>query len=162
VIPVFCFCLLGPFSCMVTNSGVTAVSDKENEIISPRIIFLTYSIRRGNSAGEPEIQLISKSVADGKIKMNTSQPDFPKPGDLSCVALDSHLQPLESLIISDPLNITIESVDDNNALFKKEIAKESAQFFVRMQLNQKIFAIGIKMKLSSENQNSYLLITNIK
>ena len=109
-----------------------------------------------------EIQLINKIITEGILKTISSDPRIKKPGDLECVTLDNNLEPLDSIIISDPLNITVESVNENNALFKKEIARDSAQFSVRMQLNEKIHAFGIKKNSHFENQNSYLLITKIK
>jgi hypothetical protein len=109
-----------------------------------------------------EIFLIDKFITEGKLKAGRSEPEMPKPGDLKCVTLNDHMQHIDSLIITDPLNITVESVDDNNLLFKKEIAKDSAQFSVRMQINNNIRWVAIKKNADSENKNSYLLITKIK
>ena len=94
--------------------------------------------------------------------MNSPEPEMSKPGDLVCVSLNNRLDPVDSIIVSDPLNITVESVDENNALFKKEIARDSAQFSIRMQLDKNADAIAIKRRTNSENHNSYLLITKIK
>jgi hypothetical protein len=162
LMPIFYFFLLGSVSCLITHSAIRSDPKEGHETLSPRIIFLNYAIRLDKSGGEPEIRLISKSVAEGNLKTNRSLPEIAKPGDLTCIAMDDHLQAVESIIIPDPLNITVESVSDNNALFKKEIALDSAQFSVRMQLNEKINAIGIKKNTGSESQNSFLLITKIK
>jgi hypothetical protein len=155
------FCLLGSLSCKVTHSSVSNNINWDSATKTPQIIFLNYSIKLDKSKGEYEIRLINKIITEGKLKIISSDPEISKPGDLECVALDNNLEPVDSIIISDPLNITVESVDENNALFKKEIARDSAQFYVRMQLNEKIHAFGIKKNSYSEFQNSYLLITNI-
>jgi hypothetical protein len=159
---IFFISLLGSVSCVATYSGASSVSEKENETIAPQIIFLNYSIKLDKSKDEPEIILINKSFAEGKLKINNHDPEIEKPGDLKCIALNVNMEPVDSILISDPLNITVESVDDNNAFFKKEISLDSAQFSVRMQLDKKVFAIGMKKNTNSENPNYYLLITKIK
>jgi hypothetical protein len=136
----FLFFSLGIISCSVTKPKNEAKSE-----IPPKIIFLNYSINR-----KYEIRLIDKFITEGKIKaslpLNT--------GDLKCVILN-HSRPIDSLIIADPLNITVESVNENGQLFKKDIALDSAQFFIRVQLNPKADAIAIK------KSNSYLIITRL-
>jgi hypothetical protein len=72
------------------------------------------------------------------------------------------LEPIDSIVIVDPLNISVESTDENNAFFRKEITLDSAQFSIRMQLNKKTDAIAIKKNTNSENQNSYLIMTKIR
>ena len=159
----FCIlCLMGTISCIVVRTDSRSAINSESATITPKIIFLNYSIKKDKSKGEFEIRLIDKYIAEGKLKMNSSEPEMSKPGDLTCVSLNNHLEPVDSIIVSDPLNITVESVDENNALFKKEIARDSAQFSIRMQLDKNTDAIALKRRTYSENHNSYLLITKIK
>ena len=162
IFSIFLICLLGLLSCTATHSGLKSDSYEENKNIAPEIIFLTYSIKLNRSNGEPEIKLINKGIAGGKLKINSSWWEIPKPGDLMCVAVDNRMGPLDSIIISDPLNITVESVDENNAFFKKEIALDSSQFSIRMQLTKKTDAIAVRKRTNSKNQNVYMLITKIK
>jgi hypothetical protein len=149
-------------SCFVTHSNSRNEITSDTILIAPRIIFLNYSVKKDKSNGEIEILLIDKMVTEGKLKINNIGPEIPKPGDLKCITLDNHLTAIDSLIVPDPLNVTVESVNENNALFKKEIAKDSAQFSVRLQLTDKIYAIGIKKNINNGNQNSYLLVTKLK
>jgi len=124
---------------------------------------LNYSIKQNKSDGAPEIRLINKKIVEGKLKINNNEPEMPKPGDLKCILLDNRLNPVDSILVPDPLNVTVESVDENNAFFRKEIALDSAQFSIRVQLIKKTDAIAIKMKnMNSENQNRYLIITKIR
>jgi hypothetical protein len=148
-------------SCAVLRSNARTEVDIETMTATPKIIFLNYSVKPGKSKGDPEIKLINKGISEGRIKLNNSNPDISKPGDLICVSLDNRMGSVDSIIISDPLNITVESVDDNNALFKKEIALDSSQFFIRMQLSEKTDAIAIRKRFNSNNQISYLLVTKI-
>jgi hypothetical protein len=148
--------------CSVTHSGTSTDIKSDSPVITPKIIFLNYSVKKNKSNGEIEIRLIDKMVTEGKLKINNIGPEIPKPGDLKCITLDEHLTTIDSLIVPDPLNVTVESVNESNALFKKEIAKDSAQFSVRLQLTEKIYAIGIKKTINSGNQNTYLLLTKLK
>jgi hypothetical protein len=158
----FILILLGLISCKVARQGNKTNPSGDIGLTKPQIIFINYSIKHNKSGGTPEIHLINKIITEGKLKNSLSVPDLPKPGDLSCITLNTRMEPVDSLIISDPLNVTVESVDENNLLFKKEISLDSAQFSIRMQLNERVYAVGMKTKAASGNQNSYLLITKIK
>jgi hypothetical protein len=162
LILIFFICVMGWQSCFVTHSNAKTLTDGDSTGVTPKIIFLNYSIKPDKSNGVPEILLINKVIAEGKLKSNYIQPEIPKPGDLKCITLDNHLNPIDSLIVPDPLNITVESVNENNTLFKKEIAKDSAQFTIRLQLTERIYAVGIKKNTNLKNQNNYLLITKLK
>jgi hypothetical protein len=162
LIPICLFCLLGSISCIVIHLGGRTEPSEDKAIQTPQIIFLNYSIKLDKSKQEPEIQLINIITAEGKLKKNSSDQEIPKPGDLKCITLNNNLEPIDSMIISDPLNITVESIDGNNSLFKKEIARDSAQFSIRLQLTKEIQSIAIKKNSNSDNQNTYLLITKIK
>jgi len=161
LISIISFCSLVLLACRGTHTSTRTVTNSESATKTSQIIFLNYSIKLDKSKGEYEIKLINKIIAEGKLKTISSAPEIRKPGDLECIALDNNLEPIDSILISDPLNITVESVDENNALYKKEIARDSAQFSVRMQLNENIHAFGIKKNSHSEYQGSYLLITKI-
>jgi hypothetical protein len=160
--PVAFFCVIGLFSCAITHSGGRASSAEDQANLTPKIIFLNYSIKKDKSSGIVKISLINKLITEGKLKPNSSESAMQKPGDLKCIALNSQLEAVDSILISDPLNITVESVDQFNELFKKEIALDSAQFSVRMQLNEKVNAIGIRKNLKTENKDSYFLLTKIR
>jgi len=155
------FCLGGLLSCILPHSSVSNNTNLDSVVKKPQIIFLNYSIKLDKSKGECEIRLINKIIAEGSLKIIRSSPEIKKTGDLECVALDDNLDPVDSIIISDPLNITVEFVNGNNTFNKREIGKDSAQFTVRMQLNEQIRAFGIKKNSPSKNQNSYLLITKV-
>jgi hypothetical protein len=130
--------------------------------VIPKIIFLNYSIKADKSTGDLEILLIDKIIAEGKLKINNTPPHISKSGDLKCITLDDKMSPVDSLIVSDPLNITVESVNEYNQLFKKEIKKDSAQFSIRLQLTEKIYAVGIRKNTNFGNKNSFLSITKLK
>lgn len=162
LISIISFCSLVLLACRGTHTSTRTVTNSESATRTSQIIFLNYSIKLDKSKGEYEINLINKIIAEGKLKTISFAPDIRKPGDLECVALDNNLEPVDSIIISDPLNITVESVDENNAYFRKEISLDSAQFSVRMQLNIRTDAIAIKKNANSKSQTSYLIITRIR
>jgi hypothetical protein len=156
------FCFPCSLSCSVTHSGSRTNQSGDVITATPQIIFLNYNIKLNRSSGEVEIRLINKIITEGRLKENSSEPVLARPGDLKCITLNNLSEPVDSITISDPLNFTVESVDDNNMLFKKEISRDSAQFSVRLQINEKIRSIAIKKNLSSDNRNSYLTITKIR
>ena len=167
VIKKFCFpflfiSLMGWHSCTVTHSNAKAVTKWDETTVTPKIVFLNYSVKKKKSDGVPEILLISKKIVEGKLKINNNEPEILKPGDLKCIMLDNHLNPFDSILVPDPLNVTVESVDENNAFFKKEIVKDSARFSIRLQFTEKIYAVGIKKSTNFGSQNPYLLITKLK
>jgi hypothetical protein len=154
--------LMGWQSCFVTHSNTKTESNSDSPTVTPKIIFLDYSVKPDKSTGALEILLINKIVTEGKLKINNVQQAILKPGDLKCMTLDNRMNPLDSIIVTDPLNVTVESVNEKNELFKKEIKKDSAQFSIRLQLTEKVFAVGIKKNSNSDNQNSYLVITKLQ
>ena len=153
---------MGWQSCFVTHSNVRSEINSDSTTATPKIIFLDYSVKPDKSNGTLEILLINKIITEGKLKISNPQPAIPKPGDLKCITLDNRLNPVDSIIVPDPLNVTVESVNERNELFKTEIKKDSAQFSIRFQLTEKIYSVGIQKCTNSGNQNSFLIITKIK
>jgi hypothetical protein len=149
-------------SCAINRSNRNNDSGTESSITNPNIIFLNYSIKLDKSKNAVEIRLVDKTIAEGKLKQNVTEAEISRPGDLKCITLDNRMIPLDSIIIPDPLHITVESVSGNNELFRKEITKDSAEFTVRLQFTQKMYAVGIKKSAESKNQNSYLLLTKLR
>jgi hypothetical protein len=162
LIAIFFISLMGWQSCSVTHSSTSTDIKNDSTVITPKIIFLNYSVKKDKSNGEIEIFLINKIITEGKLKINNTGLDIPKPGDLKCITLDNHMNPVDSIMIPDPLNITVESVDENNELFKKEIAKDSAQFSIRLQMTENVSSVGIKKSSNPDSKNSFLLITKLK
>jgi hypothetical protein len=149
-------------SCATSHLKSKKESTSENIEATPKIIFLNYNIKSDKPNGTIEIRLIDKTIVNGKLKSNFTNTEISKPGDLKCMSLDNHLDSIDSILIPDPLNITLESVAENNQMFKKEITRDSAQFSIRLQLTERIYAIGIKKNTDTGNKNSFLLITKIK
>lgn len=149
-------------SCTVMRSNTSSLNGDGIIGITPEIIYLNYSVKPDKLNGTLQILLINKVVSEGRLKGNNARQEIPKPGDLNCITLDNNMNPVDTIIVPDPLNITVESVGENNSLFKKEVVRDSAQFTLRLQQTEKIYAIGIKKSTNSDNQNSYLLITKLK
>jgi len=149
-------------SCKLTHPMATKTEELESQVQTSKIIFLNYSIKINSSTKKSEIRLINTIIAEGKLKSSPSEPEIRKQGDLLCISLNKNNEPVDSVIISDPLNITVESVDANNTYFKKEIARDSAEFSVRMRLDNNTHAFGIKKNADSKSRDSYQIITKIK
>jgi hypothetical protein len=137
--------------------------ESENVIIpaNPEIIFLNYSIKRTAYGLDPVIALTGKTITGGKLKENVPVTSISKPGDLKCITLNDRMTQIDTLIISDPLNITVESVNDNNQLFKKELSLDSAEFTIRMQLKNNVRSVAIIKGTDTWKQGHYLLLSPI-
>jgi len=162
VIPILVIILMVWQSCSSTYSHTKTKVNSGSITVTPKIVFLNYSIKQDKSNGAIELLLINKKITEGNLKASNSRTGLSKPGDLKCVTLDNHMNPVDSIIVPDPLNVTIESVNETNALLIKEISKDSAQFSIRLQLSERIYAIGIKKSTNFGSQNPYLLITKLK
>lgn len=127
--------LLVGFSLLYTcgNSKSTLAYDTEIDV-DPKIIFLTYSISQDEN-GNQSVQFISQKIVDGKIKISPSTSiKNGKAGDLICYQLDKKSNVLNSVLIPDPLNKTIEFVDETNQFQTKTINATKTQFSIRLQL----------------------------
>lgn len=156
------FIILGLVSCLVIRSDLRDESNDDISTSSPKIIFLNYSARLNRPDGEIEIFLISKYITEGRLKINRPEPEISKPGDLKCITMNSRMEPIDSIIIADPFFVSVESADDRNALFRKEVRHDSMQFSVRIQLSDQTYAVAIKKNMDSSDQESCLLLTRIK
>jgi hypothetical protein len=162
IIPLAILLVTCHVSCKSTRQGKSTDIHEDPGMSNPDIIFINYSVKADKTKMVPEIRLINKIITKGRLKKNIPEAEIPKSGDIFCFALNTNMEPVDSIIIPDPLNATIESVDGDNKLFKKEIALDSAEFTVRMQLNREIYAVGLKTREKSKKSNGYLLITKIR
>lgn len=116
--------LVATSSCQIANNsrsnggGEANVSQSENLANTPQILFLNYSMRR-NSAGTNELRFINKIVAEGQLKKEPQENRTYKVGDLRCVELDANAEPIKSTYVPNPLNRTVEYVNELGELSKK-------------------------------------------
>jgi len=93
--------------------------------------------------------------------MNRSEPEISKPEDLKSITLNNRVEVIDSIIITDPLNISVESVDERNALFRNGVSLDSTQFSIRMQLTDNAYAITIRKNMDFSDPKSFLIMTRV-
>ena len=129
------------FACKCgVNSQYRINSQKSNPA---NIIFLNYKASK-NDLGEIKIALVNKIIVKGKIKDKSIKIDENIIGNLECIQADNRLKSIKTMYVKNPLNKTVEYVNDNGELEKKQIKLDSAQFSIRMQLDPKARFILIR------------------
>ena len=155
------FIMLHLVSCNVINKSVETTTEEENIIELPRIIFLNLSIVNDETTGEYRISLINKIISEGKIKEALTKSHKPKIDDLEYVVYDKESQVITRNFIVNPLNRTIEYVNESGQLEKKEIKLDDAMFSIRIQLDTTAESIVLKRHLGINSKAVHLLTINI-
>lgn len=140
---------------------ITLPDSEVNIINTPQIIFLNYSIYR-KSAPKHKVQFVNKIIANGELKMNSSEEFDYKTGDLKCIQLSENSISIDSLYISNPLRKVVEYADEFGQFSKKVIVLDSAQFSIRMQLDPNTEFIAIEQVDVENKINTNLIVTKIK
>jgi hypothetical protein len=137
------------------------ISDEENTIELPRILFLNYSIVNNNLIDEYKITLINKIISEGQIKETTTEFQKPKIDDLEYIVLDKKSQAIKRGFLANPLNKTIEYVTEDGKLAKKDIRLDSALFALRIQLKPIAESVVLERFTGLNSENIHLLTTKI-
>lgn len=141
-------------SCLVTKQS-TSTADSTNEN-KPQILFLNCLAKNDSLKQEQEISLINMIITEGKIKAEVNNSKIDKEGGFSYSLLSIDKQVISQTYIANPLNKTIEYVDNNGHLMKKDIRLDRAEFSLRIPL------ITDAKYLSFEKRNKQLLLINLR
>ncbi len=144
------------FSC-----GIKKNSPQETKLpeSNPKLVFLNYTISK-NEYGKKQMAFLNKIVTDGKLK-NNKFPKIGAIGDLKCTQLDKHTNPLQSVIIKNPLSQVIEFVNDSLIFEKKQINLDSRELSLRLQLDSKTKSILISEIIDSLQNTKALIKTEL-
>lgn len=143
-------------SCASKKNNIEKIADND---IPPKLIFLNYSISKDEN-NKKNIQFVSKIVADGKLKTNSSKyMETGRVGDLKCSQLTKDSVEVASIIIKNPLSKNIEFLNDSLIFENKKVDLEKTSFSIRLQLHSKTVFIAIK-ELTDSLQNNHTLIIN--
>lgn len=102
---------------------------------TPKIAFVSYKLTK-DANGKVSMSFIDLIMAEGRLKLQEDKKVYVA-GDYEVVQLDSRGKQLAFQKIANPLNQTIEFVDDDGALGKKEVAFPSKEVTIRLQLHSK-------------------------
>mgnify|MGYP000026466145 CR=1 FL=1 len=125
------------------------------KVSNPKLIFLNYDISQTEN-GKKKIELINKIVADGKLKIKTTDKSG-NLGDLICNQLDENSNILQSIVIKNPLLKTFEYIDDSKQFQTKVVKLDHTEFSLKLKLNPNTKHIIIKeFTLSKKNLKSLI------
>lgn len=110
------------------STAIPGNSDK------PLIVFLNCSISYDSIGQEYNMDMIDKTITEGRIKKPIVDSDTYEEDDFKYCLLDKNKQIISIFYMKNPLNKTIEYVDENGLLKKKSINLDSAPFSLRIQL----------------------------
>lgn len=154
---------MGSFSmsCSVSkNTGdLTSTGNKPDD--SPRILFLNYEITRDSINSTYTARLINTVQADGSLKKDSTPFNKPVTGDLELQLLNANQQVLTTLYIANPLDKSVEFVNDAGELQQKMISLETAQFSVRLQVEPGAHSTLLKRITGPDSEDTFQLKTPI-
>lgn len=148
-------------SCSVSKNTADLSDSGSKPEDTPRILFLNYEITRDSVNSTYTARLINMMRADGSLKENRTPLYKPVTGDLEIQVLNANQQVLTTLYIANPLDKSVEFVNDAGELQQKMISLETAQFSVRMQLEPDAHSALLKRITGPGSENTFLLKTPI-
>lgn len=149
------------FSCNTFQK--TSVADTGNSPATqpPRILFVNYVIRHDEVASGYQVDLISKTISEGRLKDNDQGIKTPAMNDLEYVVLDMDSSVLDHGFIANPLYQSIEFVGDDGLLSRKDVVLDSNQFFLRIQLDPAANTIYLRQFTGSTSRSIDLIKTHL-
>jgi len=148
-------------SCSVPKNTGSRSSNEGNPEDSPKILFLNFEITRDSVNSTYTAQLINTVVANGSLKYDRTPPIQPEKDDLELQVLDSKQQIMTTIYISNPLDKSVEFVNDAGELQQKMISLETAQFSVRLQVEPDAHSTLLTRIAGPDSENTFLLKTPI-
>ena len=131
-ITLLCLLVACCFSCNPPKN--TYSSDAVKAKATPKILFLNYQLSRDSTKTNYSAQLINMILKDGSIKEDQHQHGQAEIDDLEILVLDQNEQTISHHDIPNPLDKTVEYVNDAGQFERKMIHLDSAQFSIRLQI----------------------------
>lgn len=136
--------------------------DKNNAEESPAIMFLDYQVSRDSTKTIYNAQLINMILVEGTIKDSQSNRTQAEKDDLELLVLDNKQQTISQRLIPNPLDRSVEYVNDAGQFERRMIHLDSAQFSIRLQIESSAGSIVLKRIYDEEQEGAILLKTTIK
>ncbi len=127
-----------------------------------KIMFLDYQLTRDSTKSTYEARLINMIIREGKIKDDPNNSGQAEKDDLELMVLDRNLQTLTHRYIPNPLDKSVEYVNDAGQFERKMIHLDSAQFSIRLQIDPGASSILLNRYTGNNNEGTLLLKTQIQ
>jgi hypothetical protein len=130
--------------------------------INPKLILLNCTLTEDVN-GIKTIDFINKTVTDGKARyLGNKYIKTGNIGDLKCSQLDQNSQTLRSVFIKNPLNKTMEFINDSLQFERKALKLKKSSFSLRIQLHPEAESIVIAEIIDSLQNITPLYITKLE
>ena len=127
-------------------------ANKESEIVIvdvPKIAFVTYKISKGQEGNT--IELIDVIKAEGKLKSKEKNQNKIA-GNYELIQLDKNGNQLVTTTVENPLNQTVEYIQDNGELTKKDLTFQSKEIAIRVQIQARTSYL-LMQEIGNESKN---------
>lgn len=126
-----------------SNTPAIDPEDKEEEShTKPQIIFMNFELTKQDD-NSIKAELINTIITEGTIKKKQYGKEMKK-GDVVCKGLNKDKKVIQSISYDNPMLKTVEYVNDEGQLEKKQVSLEQAQLTIRMQLNHNTKSISLE------------------
>jgi hypothetical protein len=128
------------FSC--SNKYSKLPTSKSSKTEEDKILFIAYEITRDSVSGKITANILYQRTADGSIKPGSIENAPFNAGNWTITA-GNLKEPLETLIVENPLHQQLEYVGSNGALQIKEVWLPRAELAIRMNYTKAMRTIDI-------------------
>lgn len=149
-------------SCNPARHTYNSDSQKSMAGETSRILFLDYQITRDSISKTYDAQLVSMIIKDGTIKNNQNNIGIAEKDDLEVLVLDRNQQIMTHHHIPNPLDKSVEYVNDAGQFERKMIHLDSTQFSIRLQVESEASSILLNRYTGNNNEGTLLLKTQIQ
>jgi hypothetical protein len=133
------------------SSKVVRISSPKPKADEEKILFIAYEITRDSISGKIAANILYQRTADGSIKPGSAENAPFNAGNWTITA-GNQKEPLETLIIENPLHQKLEYVGSDGALQMKEVWLPRAELAIRMNYTKAMRTIDIA-EISNDKNN---------
>jgi hypothetical protein len=162
VIALMCLLVVSIPSCNAPKNTYNSDSQESMAGETSRILFLDYQITRDSISKTYDAQLISMIIKDGTIKNDQKDIGIAEKDDLEILVLDRNQQIMIHDHIPNPLDKSVEYVNDAGQFERKMIHLDSAQFNIRLQIDPDASSILLNRFIDDDTEGTLLLNTQIQ
>ncbi len=127
-----------------------------------RILFLNYQLSRDGITNSYNAKLINMIITDGSLKEDRPGQNQAEKDDLEVLVFDNNLQIMSYQHIPNPLDKSVEYVNDAGQLERKIIHPDSTQFSVRIQIEPEASVVHLNRYTGIKSEEIILLKTLIQ
>jgi len=158
-ITLLCFLVACFLSCSPSRN--TYSSDPVEIKATPKILFLNYQLSRDSTKINYSARLINMITKEGTFKEDQLHADQAEIDDLELLVVDRNQQIISHRYIPNPLDKSVEYVNDAGQFERLMIHLDSAQFSVRLQIEAGASSILLNRFTGNESEAELLLKTPV-